>query len=572
MSAARTVKTWELHLTPEAPTVVDPSLVVDGKVVLLGSTVRGILRHTALRLARAEGEVCSGETGCGCRVCRIFGTPDRPGTLQVRTSTAPLVDLREVTRVTIDRRLRTAARQKRLLATDTAAFAEHTVRVTAAGLDGEDEAFVEKLLGWVQLVGLRIGRRRSTGAGATRVEVRELSPQATAAPTSAAHPGPAGGEQTAGDQTAGEQTADGSHYRERAGGRQLRVVVVEALEPLRLAGRAQRAFLRESERAIPPNTLRGALGWALARAHGDDAARWLMVDEPIRVGPGWACDDGADDRDPTPWLGLHRCRGTAGHTVDLCEAKIRATLSGEPVEMRCPQCGSWLKPAGPASPRLVVLGQTAIDPRRNRAAEGQLRYQVAVAPGERFCALVEATDAQFDLLAGLGEILVGGNKGRGLGAASLRVGPAVRVDPFVAGYGFKDVDFAVPGGGTRRVAVAGFAADAHCREPLADVLARAGLEVVACEIRTVTRGGWDTEGRALRPIRRLVRAGSWIAVAKTAARGDEERAAAGPSQADGPSEILARLAEELFVPEETDPIWLVARPLRQSEDPRGEVT
>lgn len=519
-----TRRSFTLNLNAISPERIDPSLTVGDQVMVLGSTVRGLLRHAAVRLAASRGESCVAPNPCGCSPCRLFGGPDRPGRLEVRSSVAD-GQFRDVTHVAIDRRRRTADRQGRRLSSGLTAVASHSISVSGTGLEPDDEAFLELLLGWVELTGLQLGQKRSAGFGWSTVSIERPSN----APDQTAH-------------TAPPDTTRATNSR-----RSRRRLLLTTREPIRLSSLVQRSFYRDSDRTVPPNTLRGALGWALAEQLGDDAARWLMVDDPIRIGPGWPIADDVTDAaaDPTLWLGRYRCRGRGGadlHDVDLARAQIEAAVVGTPLELVCSQCGSSLKPWRGPSPSYVVFGQTEIDPKRTRAAEHQLRFQAAVAPGTRFAALVEATEEQFEVLGALGTIFVGGNRRRGLGATEIELQM-----PTTGDRGFTPIELdGIP------IIVAGLATDAFAPTALRPRLESAGFDVVAANVRTVERGGWDTMANRMRPVRRLLQAGSWLAL-----RSDEPVA----DDFERLGDRFESLASDLFDPTETDPIWMVPRPV-----------
>lgn len=516
-----TRRSYTLQLAPSTPRRIDPMLTVGQDVILLGSTVRGVLRHIALRLAEARGAPCTAQPGCDCPPCRLFGGPDRPGRIAVRSSVAPGW-FRDTTSVAIDRHRRTADRQGRRLSSALTAISDHRISVTATDLEPRDEQFLDVLFGWIQLVGLQLGQKRSSGFGWTTVTVETNANSASVRAGSGAE----------------SQAPRSANHRER------RCLWLTALEPIRLSSRVQRDFYRDSDRTVPPNTLRGALGWALVEHHDDHAARWLMTDEPIRIGPGWLRDpnDGDNVADPTRWLGRYRCRGSNGgvhHDVDLAAVQIRAALRDEPVTLTCPSCGASVKPSRGASPSYVVLGQTEIDRRRNRAAEHQLRFQATVSPGTQFVALLEATPQQFELLGSLETVFVGGNSRRGLGATKLTLS-----EPIQGNETFTPTEVE----GTA-VIVAGLATDGFAPVALRQRFASEGLSVVAANVRTVERGGWDTLQKRMRPVRRLLQAGSWFAL-----RSADVDTAIDP-------ERFAAVAAELFDPTDTDPVWMVPRPL-----------
>ncbi|WP_208029755.1 RAMP superfamily CRISPR-associated protein [Rhabdothermincola sediminis] len=532
-------RAWELRLSASSPAVLETVATAarDGRALLLGSTVRGVLRHGARRFAAARGQACADAPGCGCPVCAIFGRADATGRLEVRSDLAE-ADVVEVAHVSIDRRRRTADRSGRRLVSHRAASATFVVRVTLveapaggnAGGSGTDglESFLEAYLSWVEATGIALGRRRSAGAGQFRVEVHrapDLPPP-----------------------VAVDDVPATTRAVAAAPGTRLAVIRIVTLEPIRIVGRAARVFYREALDVIPASTLRGAIGWALSRRGDDEGATDLFAGRPIRIGPAVAVDgpEGGPGRavDPTPWLGVSRCRGPERHVVDTTWRRIAAALEGVPFEPVCPTCGESLKAEGAPSPTVEVIGQTEIDPVRSRAAAGRLRFQVLLAAGQAFEAVVEAEADQLERIGGLGEVLIGGNRSRGVGRASIGVvplEPAAGLVPLSAGAG-------ADGPRPAEIAVLGLPGDVSTPEPVVELLGRAGLDPVISDVRVVERGGWDGRSAQLRPIRRLLSAGSWIAV----------RPADG---SDGLDRALPRLAEALDAidREDLDRLWLVER-------------
>lgn len=484
----------------------------DRVATLLGSSLRGVLRDGFRRFSEARtGEACSLRSDCRCAACSLFGGPDRAGSIEVRSAFAAPAAGGVRSGVSIDRQRRTADRAGRRLWTEQRSHAdfEAELRVSAAAPAEHGELF-ELYLGFVEATGLHLGRRRSAGAGEIAV-TRVLGDESEARPHG---------------QLPGADTA-----------RTPWLLEIEALEPLRIAGRAQRAFFRETLGVIPASMLRGALGGALLRELGMDAAEDLVTVRPALVST--AVPVVADELPPGAWSGTVRCRGEAPHVIDLTARIVRRALGHDVDLTTCPRCGAGLKAHRPPAPPTLVLGQTAIDPRRRRAADEQLRGQVVVAPGARFRARLDATADQAAALAALGTIQVGGNRTRGLGLAHLSVDPWPTPPPAAARVATSSRAIGA------EVAVLGLVSDAAPSEPVATMLTSRGLEIVTARVRTTVRGGWDEVRRELRPVRRLLAAGSWVAVR-------------GPGLVEAAAALEANPAPD---PEGTDPVWLTVREL-----------
>ena len=502
--------------------------------LLLGSSLKGVLRHDARRLAAARGSDCAWEAAgadggatCACLTCTVFGAGGRPGKVAVRSGTAEAADLVAVSGVGIDRRTRTADRAGRRLWSELRALASFTADlVLVEPLAPEEAEFLELLLDWEQATGLRLGRRKSAGLGS--FELAWEGPLEEAAPTARPAPAPAA-----------------------ASERRRYLLHVEALEPLRLAGPPQRLFYRDALTHIPASTLRGALGWALARRGDGDLARELFESpRPVRLTDGAYQPRG--EPPPRPWLGMRECRGPERHATDPALAWVAAALgAGAPAEeevFTCARCGQPLKPASLPDPPVLVIGQTEIAWQEGRARDGTLRYQVAVQPGACFQAELDAFPEQAEVLRSLGEVLVGGHRSRGLGSARVAVEDA-GVLPAVAERVARTTALLERRGarlGGDQVAVLGLLADGWPGEgrSLEELLRAHGLEVVTAQARAVARGGYDERGRATRPLRQVLARGSWVAV-----RGRDLT---------GPLEELERGAG-LGDPLDPNPLWLRVR-------------
>ena len=469
--------------------------------LLLGSSLRGVLRHDALRLAVARGiehEDAAPPARCGCVVCRLFGGPHRPGKLAVRSAKARVSELATVAGVSIDRRMRTADRMGRRLWSELRSTANYAAELVAlSALDADEQELLELLLGWEAVTGLRLGRRKSTGLGAFTLAWEPVESGARARP-----PVPA----------ASQGNADSGN----AGSCVRYLVHVEAVEPLRIAGPPQRLFYREVLEAVPATTLRGAFGWALQRRGDGELAHDLFIGRPVRLTA--AAADAANGL-PVRWLSAMACRGPEPHPLDTTLDWIVDGLGGELPEgafVSCPVagCDGLLRPVADPPPPVLVIGQTEIDPAGRRARDGRLFYQATLRPGTVFTAELLALPEQAAALASLDEVLVGGNRARGLGRAKVCVEAAPELAPVAErvrrttrALDSRGVDL-----GGDEVAVLGLVSDGFAAEPLRTLLERRGLGVVAGQVRSVARGSYDEQAGRPRALRTLLAAGSWVAV------------------------------------------------------------
>jgi hypothetical protein len=461
--------------------------------VLPGTSLKGVLRAAAGRFSEARtGEPCSGDADCRCAACRIFGTPTQPGKIAIRSALVPS-ERDQRSRVAIDRTTRTAARESGGLWSEQRAWSSGGLQVDIDAtevLGAEDTAFLEAFWAWLGVVGLSVGRSKSTGSGALAIKsVEQRSPRLEHPPRPAREDG------------------EPRPYR----------LVIELLEPARVVGLRQREYYRDGLDTIPGGTLRGAIGWALVRRGESSAATELFRSaRSVRVGTGYPlADPGEGMTAPdgfVPWLSVALCRGTPRHRLNGALLRVAEHLGADGRDRAaCPRCGADLDVGEGSATSTLVIGRTAIDPRLGRVAQGMLFYEVAMAPGARFAAYLLARPDQAELIAGLGEVWIGGRKRSGQGLARLTVepmnGPSLEARlastrTALAGWGVPD----------RGVAVLGFVGDAAFVEaPRREFEAR-GLRIVAAELRSVPRGGWDEERNTPRAVREVVQGGSWVAV------------------------------------------------------------
>jgi len=490
------VRVWELDLQTtggllvgalqHAPAGVHAaSATVDGQAFLPGSALRGALRHGFRRFVEARtGAACAFPGPCTCTCCRVFGTEGRAGRLRVRSAFAAPHTTFDLTRVAIDRTTG-AATGSGALFTERRVEASFTVELEEReAFDATDAQLFETYLAWCTEIGLPVGRGRSVGSGLLRLRGTRRSDR------SAPHHAP--GNAPTGD-------------RRRA------VLVLTAVEPLRLAGVRPREFLREALPVIPATTLAGAVGWALAERGGDALAADLFEQRPIRL------SNGVFGRTPpAAWAGAAECRGCKD-PHDPTAAVVVQALGGATDPTLCPRCGDRLRPGPTDPPPTLVLGHTAIDPHLGRAAGGQLYSEVVVRPGCEFRAFVDADDDQIDMLTRLGSVLTGGSRARGLGRCDLRVEPADPADLSARIQAQRQaLHDAAAGAGTsvpEDLAILGLLADAVPPPGgLRRWLTQVGCEVVTGWITGEVRGGWDERAGTPRPLQQHLAAGSWIAV------------------------------------------------------------
>lgn len=508
------MRRWRLHLRGRSPAlfggVADAPIGIHAQTAFLGersgrerlllpgTALRGVLRDAFGRFAAAKGQPCSRTEHCSCPTCRVFGRPDRTGALWVRSSVAEDAARYLAPGLAIDRRTRTAARAAQAFWVEERGLANFDVDVDVQGaLDDEELSLLDDFWAWLGRVGLSVGRRKSAGAGLFAVEVEPLPPEAPRARSSSA----------------------------RSDDRPARYLLrVTLLEPARLVGHRQRAFYRDGLPTIPAATLRGALGWELERRGAGEAAADLFIERPIALTPGFPLSDD-DPVSIPPWLDRLRCDGNPRHVVDGALHRVAHVLNGSGswhLES-CPACGSDLRELEPDSPPPLVLAHVTIDPTHRRAKRGELHYQVAYAPGTVFAAEVLALPSQAEAIRSLETVVVGGRRARGMGLARIgleELPPLAPLAERIAATARHLRDLGASGNGD--VAVLGLLADAALERPLRATLTEAGLEVVTGDVRGVMRGGWDEQRNTMRPLRRLLAAGSWVAVRLTGPRAREQ--------------------------------------------------
>jgi hypothetical protein len=481
---------WGVHVASAFLSLPDSG---QPAALLPGTSLKGVLRAAARRFSEARtGVACTTASDCHCTACRIFGTPDQPAKIAIRSALVPS-GREERSRVSIERTTRTAARQSGGLWSEQRATStdELQVHVEATEVLAPDEmAFLQAFWAWLKVVGLSVGRSKSTGSGALAIRSVEQLPDRTKRPYRAVgqddEPGP---------------------YR----------LTLELLEPARVVGLRQREYYRDGLDTIPGGTLRGAIGWALVRQGESNAATDLFrSSRSIRVGTGYplAPSDqtgGAPDRF-VPWLSVALCRGKPRHRLNSALLRTAERLGANvPPAEACPRCGADLEMGEGTTVPTLVVGRTAIDARLGRVAHGMLFYEVAMAPGARFAAYLLARPDQAELIAGLGEVWVGGRKRSGQGRARLTVEP-IEAPPLEARLASTKRILARWGAPDRDIAVVGFVGDAAFDEPPRRQFEARGLRIVAAELRGVPRGGWDEERNTPRPVREVVQGGSWLAV------------------------------------------------------------
>jgi hypothetical protein len=225
------------------------------------------------------------------------------------------------------------------------------------------------------------------------------------------------------------------------------------------------------------------------------------------------------DGPPARWLSALACRGPEQHEVDAALDWIVDALGGELdadslTDCPIPGCGSVLRSVVGAPPSMLVIGQTEIDPQLRRVRNRRLFYQATVRPGTVFTAEALAFPEQAAVLDQLDEVLVGGNRARGLGRAKARVTAAPVLQPIEerirrtsAAVRARGIEL-----GEDELAVLGLVSDGFAAEPLRELLRQRGLEMVTGQADTVVHGSYDELGHRPRALRTLLAAGSWVAV------------------------------------------------------------
>lgn len=461
--------------------------LTERRLFLPGTSLRGVLRDAFRRFAAARtGMPCAGDPTCVCACCQLFGTSERAGVLAVRSGMAEGREV-VVAGVAIDRELRTAHRTGRALWSDLRGLADFETVVSVWGdIDPEDVQLIEDFWEWLREVGLSLGRRKSAGVGRFRVGVLPILAEER---------------QTAVRPSQADEVP--SRFR----------LVIRLLEPARIVGPRQRDFYREGLAQIPVSTLRGALGWALVRDGMEAAAHDIFTEKPVLLTPAFPR---AAASSPVPWLSARRCRSNPEHSWDAALRRTARAMGAVGIAVDgCPVCGADGEPQGDGEGDVewLVIGRTAIDPMSRGAARGQLHYEVALAPGQEFRAEMLARPSQAEAIEKLRTIVVGGRRARGMGHAELRLEPLESLAPIrsrleTTAAALRKLGVHSPG----YVALLGVITDGAIAGGLRQTLEGAELEIVTGEIRTVERGGWDEQTREPRSLRRLLRAGSWVAV------------------------------------------------------------
>lgn len=503
------------------------------RAVLPGSSLRGVLRHASRRFAAARGIACTrnadGGGTCMCPTCQLFGGSGVRGRLRVRTAVAAEHSLVDVTRVAIDRRRGTAAPDA--LWSSRLVLAAFDVRLELDAHPTGDEPDVaaehlHSLLGWLEAVGLALGRAKST-SGRAELQVRNVRP--------APQPEIAQG--------------DGPQRRWH--------LQLSALEPLRLASLRDRQFFQHGTVFIPAPTLVGALGWGLVGVGRPDLAQAAFTEGLVWVSEAWPAASGRS------WRASARQCERCEHDDDVALAQTAAVLTNRVFEERCRRCSTQgavgrLRRRDRDGAALFVSGHTAIDATSGRAPEGLLYQQQLCEPGTTFVAEMLAPEWMADALAAMGELTVGGARSRGLGRVRIAVEPAapgasvdeclqrVRAALAVKGVHLDGDD----------VAIFDLVTSAHVPGGIERAVAERGCALITGEAHLDVLGGWDERRDTTRALREVAVAGSWLAVR-------------------GPAAALAAL-EGVIVPdfEGWCPLWLRMREPTQdrSQEVEGEVT
>lgn len=319
------------------------------------------------------------------------------------------------------------------------------------------------------------------------------------------------------------------------------LVVLEAVDPLCLGGSRQNKrvgnFHRSSDFIAAP-TLRGALVAAAMRARGVHADQ---TDDPVfrRVClDATTCLRISDALPFTNELPAIRMPVHAPHSLRACrnesshgaiDTLVPSWLQGEaarrglfwPATDQCPTCGLGLKAAsgwlGATKPGKRVVTRVGLDVRLGRAFDGQLFSLEVLEPGTRFVAIVSGLDSDGRALlrdAAREGLRVGRGRGQGYGrvrVATLVPAPDDDLAPRLAAFddavqrlqtAFEaEVEpLGVTGGPylsalllTDMVPAAGVV---NAEQALLAALELPGFELLAGQVRSGHRGGYDTRAAA----------------------------------------------------------------------------
>jgi hypothetical protein len=509
----------------------------DEEALLPGTSVRGVVRDAFRRFVEARTEwTCAAPDQCDCPCCRLFGSGNRTGKLMVRSGRATAArDPRS--RIALDRATRTAARAGHALWTEERARADFTIDLELrASTDSEEARLLDDFWPWLSLVGLALGRSKSTGGGSFEINVvshEREQPRHTRAPST-------------------ESDAPPRSY----------LLSVTLLEPARLVGIRQRDFFRDALQSVPSATLRGAIGWAMQR-RGDDAlaTELFRSSTSVRLGTAYPTLETASLSGAVPWLSVQVCRGEPRHRVNLALAKV-AWRMGSALQLPevCPRCGAHLEEPDGDGAGPLVIGRTAIDPHTRSVAQDMLYYETVAAPGSTFVAYMLARPGQAEAIAHYSELLIGGRTAAGRGLARLQVLP-LDVPSLESRLAGTAQALAALGVAHETIAILGFVSEAGMGAPLRQVLMDRGLPVLTAELRSIVRGGWDQERGYPRSLRQLISGGSWVAVeagGESALHELERLERFGIADPDGTAHAMLLVREDWEVMEMTPPTRSVA--------------
>lgn len=446
----------------------------DGRGALVpGSAVKGALREAADRLVRAAGR---GEAELAA-LFGVGGGDGKEGILRVGTlratlagDTLPTLAVRH--HVSLERATRSAA---------PGLLFENRVTPAHRGLTFEGELLATRaltpsekdLLETAAEVADQLGGGRGRGLGWVSIQLTEAPENPEADEPVAATPGWVS-----------------------------RVLVLEAREPLQLAGVKDSGNFTSTKSVLDGSTVRGAVAAHLSGA--EPAALFSAIAGPHPVVFGDAHPESAGAL-PAP-LSLHEPKG-GGEPVDaalLLAAEARSgRLFERPLDVRRARGSWWRGPDGWSKAKVVrrTVTRTARDTASGRAADGLL-YTLEVidpfvAPGKplRWFAPVSGEGAAVAAVeaAARAGLVVGGDRSRGFGRlewtateAPLALGPvADRHAAWASALATLGVAEAAATGAV--LALGPVALDAG---RLDFELARLGLELLGGVTRRQVHGGW----------------------------------------------------------------------------------